>query len=106
MRLARVELALDAVPCEIFAKMLRGDGLVRRRIDGVDAEQPLQELGDLLSQLAIRRQPDSSFESAVSSFRTSHSSGNDVFDTSLPRSSTGVPCVPTTLSPITRATTW
>ena len=63
---------------------------------------------------ASRRWPVSSttaiyevaFESAVSSFRTSQSSGNAVFETSFPSSSTGVPCVPTTLSPITRATTW
>ena len=46
-----------------------------------------------------------SFASAVSSLRASQSSGYSSCLISFPSSSTGVPCVPTTSSPITRATT-
>src|SRR5439155_11523553 len=100
--LSRDEVALDPVTSEVLAEHLRGARLVAGRVDGVDAEQLLQERCDLV---AVRHSGET-FESAVSSFRTSQSSGKETFVTSRPRSSTGVPCVPTTLSPITRATTW
>ena len=54
MRLPREEVAFDPVTCEVLADMRRGDRLVRRRIDRVDAEQPLQELGDFFSQPGVR----------------------------------------------------
>ena len=100
--LARVQLHLDVVRREVVAEHLRGAHLVARRIDGLRADQRLQERGRLLAEAHYVE----AFESAVSSLRTSHSSGYEVFVTSRPSSSTGVPWVPTTLSPITRATTW
>ena len=95
------QLALDSVAGEVGPKCLRSDGLVAGRIDGVDAEERLEELGRLLAE----GQGDSALDRAVSSLRTSQSSGKTTVWTSRPSTSTGVPCVPTTLSPITRATT-
>jgi hypothetical protein len=48
-----VQLALDAGRLEIRAKVLRGGGLVARRIRRVEADQLLQERDDL----AQRRLP-------------------------------------------------
>ena len=93
---------LDSVSGEVVAKHVRGFDLVSGRIHRVDAEERLQQRRDFLAQ----GHSDEALEREVSSFRTSQSSGYDVLVTSRPRSSTGVPCVPTTLSPITRATTW
>ena len=109
VRLARVQLAVDPAPREVVLEDRRRADLVPRRVDGVDAEELLQERGDLVAERhrrGLRLQPAPLLESAVSSLRTSQSSGKDVFVTRRPSSSTGVPCVPTTLSPITRATTW
>ena len=78
-----------------------GAGLVPRRVDGVETQERPEELRHLVPE----RHTDSAFDRAVSSLRTSHSSGKTTVCTSLPSTSTGVPCVPTTPSPITRATT-
>ena len=94
------ELARDAVPLEVVAQQLGRDRLVPRRVDGVHAEQLLQERRHLLAE-----GHDSAWDFAVSSLRTSHSSGYSTRWISRPSTSTGVPWVPITCSPITRATT-
>ena len=97
----RDELARDAVLRQVSLQQRGGAGLVPRRVDGVETQERPEELRHLVPE----RHPDSAFDRAVSSFRTSHSSGKTTVCTSLPSTSTGVPCVPTTPSPITRATT-
>ena len=101
IRRPREELARNAVPGEVVAEQLRGPRLVAGRVDRVEPDELLQELGDLLAE----GQADSALDRAVSSLRTSQSSGKTTVWTRRPSTSTGVPCVPTTLSPITRATT-
>ena len=96
-----MELARDTVACEVASERLGGPRLVAGRVDGVDPDEPAEELGDLLAE----SQADSARDRAVSSFLTSQSSGKTTVWTSRPSTSTGVPCVPTTRSPITRATT-
>ena len=106
---ARIELGLDAVRREVVAQHLGCERLVPRRVDGVQAEEPLQELDRLVAERDRRHQAcccaDCCCDSAVRSLRERQSSGKNVWWISRPSTSTGVPCVPTTESPITRATT-
>ena len=51
---ARVELALDAERLQVVAQQLGRDRLVAGRIDGVQADQLLEELDDLVAQ-GLRR---------------------------------------------------
>ena len=53
----------------------------------------------------LAKRHDSDWDFAVSSLRTSQSSGYSTRWINRPSTSTGVPCVPITCSPITRATT-
>ena len=92
-----------AVPREVAVQAFGSAGLVPWGIDGVEPEQVLEETDDLLAER--HEGVLSAFDRAVSSFRTSQSSGKNTVCTSRPSTSTGVPCVPTTASPITRATT-
>ena len=66
----RVELALDAVAGEVVAQELGGLRLVAGRVDGVEADQLLQKLGDLVAE-----RHSSSFASSVRRFRACQSSG-------------------------------
>ena len=97
----RDELARDAVASQVRGEELGRTRLVAGRVDRVEPQQLLEELGHLLAE----RHSASACERAVSSLRTCQSSGKTTVCTSRPSTSTGVPCVPTTLSPITRATT-
>ena len=54
LRHARVELALDPERLQVVAQQLGGDRLVAGRIDGVEADQLLEELHDLVAQ-GLRR---------------------------------------------------
>ena len=101
LRGLREELARDAVASEVFLQHGRRACLVPGGIDRIQTDEVPEELRDLIPE----RQADSAFDRAVSSFRTSHSSGKRTVCTRRPSTSTGVPCVPTTESPITRATT-
>ena len=94
------ELAGNPALLEVVAQELRGDRLVARRVDGVEPEQLLEERRHLLAERHA-----SAWDFAVSSFRTSHSSWYSTRWMRRPSTSTGVPCVPITCSPITRATT-
>jgi hypothetical protein len=47
LRDPRVQLAVDAARLEVVAEVLRGGGLVPRRVRRVDPDQLLQELDDL-----------------------------------------------------------
>ncbi len=98
LRHLRDQLDLDARVLEVGPQHLGRARLVPGRVDRVGADELPQELDH-------GAQSDS-FAYAVSAFRTSHSSGKNRCFTSRPSTSTGVPCVPTTWSPITRATTW
>src|ERR671923_319694 len=104
LRDLRQQLRLDAAVAQVLAKEFRGPCLVPGRVDRVDADQLLEELRRLLAQ-RDRRHYVSCFAASVSWLRASQSSGYIRRLIRPPRSSTGVPCVPTTLSPITRATT-
>ncbi|MEN3313008.1 MAG: hypothetical protein V7645_2337, partial [Actinomycetota bacterium] len=46
---ARIQLHLGAVLLQVLAEKLGGSGLIARRVRGVDADQLLQELGDLVA---------------------------------------------------------
>ena len=94
----RLSTPLDG---EVPRERLRGARLVAGRVDGVEPEKLLEERRDLLAE--AHSAP--ALERAVSSFRTSQSSGKITVWTRRPSTSTGVPWVPTTASPITRATT-
>src|SRR4029079_17541983 len=100
LRAPCVELALDAVAGEVVAQQLGRLGLVARRVDGVQADQLLQELGDLVAERHA-----SSLASSVNRLGACQSSGEQRCLIRPPSSSTGVPWVPTTWSPIARATT-
>ena len=50
LRHLRVQLGLDPVVAEVLAQELRRARLVPGRVDGLDADQLLEELGRLLSQ--------------------------------------------------------
>ena len=55
LRRPRDQLALDAVGGEVVAQELRRRGLVAGRIRRVDADQPLEEVGDLFAQRRLCR---------------------------------------------------
>ena len=99
-----VQRRLDAVPGQVVAQQLGRARLVPGRIDRVQADQRLQQPGDLLAWRHAGGAGDV-FESAVSSFRACQSSGKKTLWISRPSTSTGVPWVPTTASPMIRATT-
>ena len=99
LRHAPVQLDLDAVRLEVVAQQFGRQRLVPRWVDRVQPQQPPQQLDRFVLQAHC------SCERAVSSLRTRQSSGKKTCWTSRPSTSTGVPCVPTTESPITRATT-
>src|SRR5439155_12882815 len=46
----RVELAVDAARLEVLAQELRSRSLVAGRVDGVEPDQSLEELGHLLAE--------------------------------------------------------
>ena len=102
---ARVELALGAALLEIHAEQLRGSGFVPRRVRRVHTDELLEKLGDLVADGDGRHQSSSSFARAVSWFRARQSAGKKLWWIIFPSTSTGVPCVPTTWSPMIRATT-
>ena len=88
-------------------------GLSRARLQARDQlvvhrPEPLRDslvVADAPERGGPLRAQSCSFARVVSSLRARQSSGYISCLISLPRSSTGVPCVPTTSSPITRATT-
>ena len=100
MRHLGVQLGLDAVLGEVVPQELRRLRLVAGRIDRVEPDQALEELDDLVA----KGQPSSSFARAVSRSRAVQSSGYIRLVISRPSTSTGVPWVPTTCSPMIRAT--
>ncbi len=53
LRRPRDQLALDAVGGEVVAQELRRRGLVAGRVRRVDADQPLEEVGDLFAQCRL-----------------------------------------------------
>ena len=59
---ARVELDLDAVRREVLAQQLRGERLVAGRVDGVQPQQPLQQVDRLVAERDVdrhqRRRPE------------------------------------------------
>ena len=81
-------------------KELGHEGLVPRRVDRVQSQELLQQPDCFVLEAHC-----SACESAVSSLRTRQSSGKKTTWTRRPSTSTGVPWVPTTESPITRVTT-
>src|SRR5581483_7567108 len=85
---------------ELQPESARLADLDERRSEDVIAE-PLTRAADLLERDQLG---SLSLASSVSSVRTVQSSGNSLCLMSPARSSTGVPCVPTTSSPITRPT--
>jgi hypothetical protein len=93
LRLTRDPVAVDAVVREVVAKHGSRTALVPRRVHGVRANQRLEQRRRFLAEAGLLGDSHygCAFESAVNSLRTSQSSGNAVFDTSFPRSSTGVP---------------
>ena len=103
----RIQVHLCAALLEVLAQNLRRRGLVARRVGRVDADQILQELGDLVAQ----RDRDAHVNlplpvhgpSAGSCAR--QSAGKKLWWIIFPSTSTGVPCVPTTWSPMILDTT-
>ena len=99
----RDELARDAVPLEVVAQQLRGDCVsLPGGLTVSSAEQLLEERRHLVRGASRRPAFDCAGQlvAHVPELRVDDASGS-----SRPSTSTGVPCVPTTLSPITRATT-
>jgi hypothetical protein len=56
LRHLRVQLARDAAGFQVRAQVLRGDRLVAGRVDGVEADELLEELRRLLAQRDRRHQ--------------------------------------------------
>jgi hypothetical protein len=101
--------SFDGVPSCLGATLAPDEEAVGRELGGVC--RPGVRLGltawCVSDALDLPAEPiqSSSFDRAVISFRARQSSGYRFFLIRLPSSSTGVPCVPTTSSPMIRETT-